>query len=201
MVDDIRTGFPDWKPPPQPPKWAAQAMENPVGRFAIDWIVAIEGFFDKHFPHLLDTRHGRFIAIAGVMGVFFMCLAGIQLIWGVLFQRSQKWCLASHILVETEGRCLEMLAELDALDDSGAREAKFKELAKRESRCTSSNAKGGDLGWFNCCPDPALESICFDEANSCGTPLGPVKTRFGFHLVWICERRVGHGMPSKVKAE
>ena len=86
---------------------------------------------------------------------------------------------ARHILVDTEARCLELKAEIEA-------GAAFADVAKRESSCPSGQ-QGGDLGTFN----PGQMVPEFDQAVFSGdvnTLIGPVQTQFGFHLIEVTKR-------------
>lgn len=81
---------------------------------------------------------------------------------------------AVHILVKTEKEALDILAQLKKGGD-------FAKLAKRYSICPSGK-RGGDLGEFR-----RGEMVkAFDEVVF-KLPLykvhGPVKTRFGYHLI------------------
>jgi len=86
---------------------------------------------------------------------------------------------ARHILVDTEERCLQLKAEIEAGAD-------FAEVAKRDSSCPSGKT-GGDLGTFH----PGQMVPEFDQAVFTGevnTLLGPVKTQFGYHLIEVTKR-------------
>lgn len=86
---------------------------------------------------------------------------------------------ARHILVDTEARCLQLKAEIEAGAD-------FAAVAKRESSCPSGQ-QGGDLGTFH----PGQMVPEFDQAvfnSEVNTLLGPVKTQFGFHLIEVTKR-------------
>lgn len=86
---------------------------------------------------------------------------------------------ARHILVDTEARCLELKAEIEAGAD-------FAAVAKRDSSCPSGQ-QGGDLGTFH----PGQMVPEFDQAVFTGevnTLLGPVKTQFGYHLIEVTKR-------------
>ena len=88
---------------------------------------------------------------------------------------------ARHILVDSEHEALSLLKKL-------AFGADFETLATEHSLCPSKD-KGGALGVF--APgDMAQEfsSFVFDQSSPLGTPLGPVKTPFGYHVVVIDER-------------
>ncbi|WP_028470705.1 peptidylprolyl isomerase [Neptunomonas japonica] len=81
---------------------------------------------------------------------------------------------ARHILVKTK-------AEADALKQQLAKGADFAALAKKHSTCNSAK-KGGDLGEFS----PGTMLKAFDNVvfkKSLLTVHGPVKTKFGFHLI------------------
>jgi peptidyl-prolyl cis-trans isomerase C len=81
---------------------------------------------------------------------------------------------ARHILVKTK-------AEAEALKQQLAKGADFATLAKKHSTCNSAK-KGGDLGEFS--PGTmlkAFDKVVFKKALL--TVHGPVKTKFGFHLI------------------
>ncbi len=93
---------------------------------------------------------------------------------------SEEQVHARHILLDSEEKAREILDRLK----SGAN---FEELARAESKDTSNNEKGGDLGWFGrgrMVPE-------FDEA-AFSLPLNqlsdPVKTTFGYHIIEVLEK-------------
>ncbi|MGL5286690.1 peptidyl-prolyl cis-trans isomerase C [Aeromonas sp. RU39B] len=91
-----------------------------------------------------------------------------------------KTACALHILVKTERECL-------ALKEKLAKGADFGQLAKRHSTCPSGK-RGGDLGEFS----RGDMVKAFDDAVFKGellTVLGPVRTKFGFHLIKVLYRR------------
>ena len=83
---------------------------------------------------------------------------------------------ASHILVETEKKARDLLVLLDGgIDFSG--------LAIEHSTGPS-GPSGGDLGWFGKGQMVApFESTVM--AMKVGTYAGPVKTQFGYHLIFL----------------
>ena len=87
---------------------------------------------------------------------------------------------ASHILVETEQRAKDLLALLDGGTDFGG-------LAIEHSTGPSAPS-GGDLGWFGKgqMVAPFESAVTGMEA---GTYTGPVKTQFGYHLIFLNDRR------------
>ncbi len=81
---------------------------------------------------------------------------------------------ARHILVKTR-------QEAEALKQQLAKGADFATLAKRHSICSSAK-RGGDLGEFG--PGQmvkAFDNVVFKKALL--TVHGPVKTKFGYHLI------------------
>ena len=85
---------------------------------------------------------------------------------------------ASHILVRSESEAKSIKTKL-------AKGANFAQLAKRHSTCPSAK-KGGDLGEFK----KGQMVKQFDQAvfvnGSEDKPfLGPIKTKFGYHLIQV----------------
>ncbi|MFT6440425.1 MAG: peptidylprolyl isomerase [Cycloclasticus pugetii] len=81
---------------------------------------------------------------------------------------------ARHILVKTK-------EEAERLKRQLAGGADFANLAKKHSQCPSAK-KGGDLGEFS--PGKmlkAFDNVVFKKALL--TVHGPVKTKFGYHLI------------------
>lgn len=81
---------------------------------------------------------------------------------------------ARHILVKSEKLAQELKAKI-------AKGADFAQLAKKNSTCPSGK-KGGDLGEFK----PGQMVKAFDDVVFKKAILevhGPVKTKFGFHLI------------------
>jgi peptidyl-prolyl cis-trans isomerase C len=88
---------------------------------------------------------------------------------------------ARHILVKTA----EEAQQLKKLLANGK---DFAQLAKKNSLCKSSAKKGGDLGEFP--PGRMLkpfDNVVFKKPLL--TVHGPIKTKFGFHLIETIYRR------------
>jgi len=84
---------------------------------------------------------------------------------------------AKHILVDTEEKCAEILAEIN----NG--EKTFEEAAQIYSTCPSGQ-RGGDLGAFGKGQMvPEFEKAAFEA--EIGQIVGPVKTQFGAHLIKV----------------
>ncbi len=89
---------------------------------------------------------------------------------------------AKHILVDT----LE-LAEKAAKEISQGKS--FEDAAKEYSTCPTKD-KGGDLGFFSRGQMvPEFEKAAFEGALH--QVIGPVKTQFGYHLIWVEEKQEG----------
>ncbi len=85
---------------------------------------------------------------------------------------------ALHILVKTEPEALALAKKLDGGAD-------FSQLAKRNSMCPSKK-RGGDLGEFKrgAMVKP-FDNAVFKKGSEDQSYIGPVKTRFGFHLIRV----------------
>lgn len=68
----------------------------------------------------------------------------------------------------------------------------FAELARQYSSCPSGST-GGSLGSFE--PGtmvPEFDKVIFSPETQIGTVLGPVETKFGYHLI-VVDKRTGGG--------
>jgi peptidyl-prolyl cis-trans isomerase C len=93
---------------------------------------------------------------------------------------------ASHIIVETEEQAL----ELKALLDEGA---DFAELAAEHSMDGAAQG-GGSLGWFGLgAMIPEFEEAV--QALEVGEYMGPLETRFGWHIVLLNDTRMSSAPP------
>lgn len=82
---------------------------------------------------------------------------------------------AKHILVDSEEKANEILAQIKAGDVT------FEDAARANSTCPSKD-QGGDLGTFGRGQMvPEFEEAVFNMNN--GEVSGPVKTQFGYHLI------------------
>lgn len=88
--------------------------------------------------------------------------------------KSAKTASARHILVKTKEEAEKIKQQLSKGED-------FAKLAKKYSTCPSGK-KGGDLGEFHRGDMvKAFDDVVFKEEVL--KVHGPVKTRFGFHLI------------------
>ena len=86
---------------------------------------------------------------------------------------------ASHILVKSKGEATQLAMNIKKFKD-------FQKTARKKSDCPSSQ-KGGDLGWVR----KGQMVREFDEAVltiPLKTVSEPIKTQFGYHLIWFHER-------------
>jgi len=89
-----------------------------------------------------------------------------------------KMACASHILLDTEKQAQIIKNKLD-------KAANFAQLAKQYSKCPSSK-KGGDLGEFRKGAMVAqFDKAVFANGSEDKKYLGPIKTKFGFHLIQV----------------
>lgn len=90
---------------------------------------------------------------------------------------------ASHILVKTQSEAEEILKEL--------RQGKsFSAMAKNRSIDTNSAENGGDLGFFSKGEmSPEFENVAFSLKK--GETSSPVKSRLGYHIIKVTERKEG----------
>ncbi len=94
---------------------------------------------------------------------------------------------ARHILVTTEDEAKKIITELKSLKGNEL-QAKFIELAKTKSTGPSA-PKGGDLGFFaQGQMVPAFNDEVFKMKVGAIT-LKPVKTQFGFHVIYLQEKK------------
>lgn len=103
------------------------------------------------------------------------------------FKRFTQKASASHILLRGDGAQVENQLE-DWKVEIDNSPIKFAEYAGRFSQCPSSSS-GGDLGEFG--PGTMVQEfdeVVFDPTNDVGIVHGPIKTQFGYHLIFIRDR-------------
>ena len=88
---------------------------------------------------------------------------------------------ARHILVKEKALAEDVLSKLNAGGD-------FEALAKEFSTDPGSKRRGGDLGWFTQerMVKPFAEAAFAAEK---GKIVGPVETKFGFHVIEVTDKR------------
>mmetsp|Transcript_24518 Transcript_24518/g.49811 ORF Transcript_24518/g.49811 Transcript_24518/m.49811 type:complete len:203 (+) Transcript_24518:62-670(+) len=113
----------------------------------------------------------------------FVCAACIAKVAGNM---SLPRAHALHILFENEADCIRVKEQL-AQEPAKNVYTKFQELAKQHSKCPSGK-DGGSLGVFR----RGAMAKEFDDAvfltADVATVHGPVRTSFGFHLIYVTGR-------------
>jgi parvulin-like peptidyl-prolyl isomerase len=92
---------------------------------------------------------------------------------------------ARHILVESEANATEIIKELEKSKDI---KADFIKLAKEKSTGPSGKG-GGDLGWFSLDRMVPEFSAAADKLKNGEFTKAPVKTQFGFHIIYLEDRK------------
>ena len=105
---------------------------------------------------------------------------------------------ARHILVKTKSEAEKLINELRHIPQYKL-DAKFAELAKKYSTGPSGKM-GGELGWFSKEKMiPAFSAVAF-KLRKGQISLQPVKTRFGWHIIYIQDKKNGGYVPfNKIK--
>lgn len=128
-----------------------------------------------HFPPV--TQSGTFEADLRLHSGFFEEV-------GAFFKRFTTKAKASHILIKGGAEAENKLEDLKIEIENSP--VKFAEAAARYSECPSASS-GGSLGEFG--PGAMVkefDQVVFNEAI--GMVHGPVRTQFGYHLIYISDR-------------
>ena len=93
---------------------------------------------------------------------------------------------AAHILVPTEDEAVKIREE-DMTGNPDETFNRFMEAAKKYSKCPSGKS-GGILGWFSSGDMvPEFENAAFNLPS--GVVSEPVKTQFGWHLIYVISKK------------
>ncbi len=94
---------------------------------------------------------------------------------------------AYHILVPTEKEALSIREQILSADDRMGIFSNFREAARKYSTCPSGK-DGGGLNWFGKGEMvPEFEKAAFNLPN--GQVSEPIKTQFGWHLIYVSAKR------------
>ena len=117
----------------------------------------------------------KFLGILFISGLF---TGSVFAYWQNDFDTPINVC-ANHILVSTESEALKLKSEINTFDD-------FKQYARMYSDCPSGRT-GGNLGCFGRKQMvKEFEKAAF--GGNIGEVTGPVKTQFGYHLIWVTRK-------------
>ena len=113
--------------------------------------------------------------LLGAIFLFLLIGIPVKAYMGSSFDEPINVC-ASHILVPEKIDAENLKLEIKTYDD-------FQQLAKIYSQCPSGQ-KGGYLGCFGKGQMvKEFEKAAFNAEPN--TVVGPVKTQFGYHLIWV----------------
>ena len=110
---------------------------------------------------------------------FLVALLAVGCICTASIAREVSSVCANHILVPTELDAIKLRSQIKSFDD-------FKYYARIYSTCPSSR-NGGALGCFG----RGQMVKPFEEAafnGEIGEVSAPVKTQFGYHLIWVTDK-------------
>ena len=100
---------------------------------------------------------------------------------------------ARHILVKSEKKAQEIINSLKGLKGEELK-SKFIELAKKESTGPT-GVKGGDLGYFTASQMVLPFSKAAFALKKGGITLKPVKTQFGYHVIYVEDKKPAQILP------
>ena len=124
----------------------------------------------------------KLFSLAIMIVAFMFCVFGIT---AEAYEYRQVQ--AYHILVPTEAKALEIKKEIGEGINRMQTFNNFREAAKRYSQCPSGR-DGGMLGWFGVGDMvKPFEEAAFTQPN--GTVSEPVKTQFGWHLIYVSAKK------------
>lgn len=150
----------------------------------------------KQLPDLFSEKvqHMSKGQVAGPLragnGLHIIKLDGVQ--GGQASAHYTKQTHVRHILIKTDKTTNDEMAKIQLLQLKEKMKKNpsldFGEMAKANSQDTQSNSKGGDLDWV---PEGILDPNFEQTMNhlAIGQVGGPVKTRFGWHLIQVLGRR------------
>jgi len=132
----------------------------------------------------LDSERRAFLATKALRATALEAVtdAAIQAAYDARFKDAapQTEYNAAHILVDSEEKATELLAQLNG-------GAVFADLA-REHSSDGAASRGGDLGWFGAgmMVKPFEDAVVTMKA---GDYAGPIQTQFGWHLIHLIATR------------
>ena len=138
-------------------------------------------------PWYLRSFEINGIGIISPATLVIIIVATVNLCWGM--RSKPTWAEASHILIEEHSKeTKKMLLEMKK--DIGSDYTKFGQYAAKYSKCPSKSNQGA-LGRFRKGDmAPTFDKAVFDPTSPVGATLGPIETPFGWHLIFITQRKL-----------
>ena len=129
------------------------------------------------------------VAVASPVSFLVVLVALINICYG--FMSDPVWAEASHILLEDRTEKSEKLLR-DLKKEIGSDYKKFGMYASKYSKCPSKN-NNGQLGRFKKgVMAPPFNRAVFDPESPVGKTIGPIETQFGWHLIFITQRKLSN---------
>jgi len=113
---------------------------------------------------------------------------GVFYVTREVLDKGKKSAEALHILVPDEGLASELKRQLEPDAGSASLDIAFGKLAAKHSTCPSGKRQG-NLGTFKQgMMVREFDDVVFSDATPLRTVMGPVKTQFGYHLIYVQDR-------------
>lgn len=117
--------------------------------------------------------------------IAFMSVLYLYYSWAT----TQSFAEAAHILLSDPADTTKAVLE-EWKKDIGSDFTKFAKYAKEHSECPSKQA-GGNLGRFRKNDmAPSFDRAVFDKDTPLKTTIGPIRTPFGWHLIYVHSRQL-----------
>ena len=113
---------------------------------------------------------------------------GVFYVTREVLDKGKKSAEALHILVPDEALASDLKRQLAGDAGSAGLDIAFGKVAAKHSTCPSGKRQGS-LGTFKQgMMVKEFDDVVFNEATPLRTVMGPVKTQFGYHLIYVQDR-------------
>ncbi len=127
------------------------------------------------------------IALIAIFSISFVDFNSTTIVNNRVEAKEVQQVRALHILVPTQEQALEIRKEILTGQNQQEIFENFMNAAKKYSKCPSAK-DGGILGWFSKGEMvPEFEQAAFNLPN--GQVSEPVKTQFGWHLIYVISKK------------
>ncbi len=128
-----------------------------------------------------------FLFVSALICLSGNCLCSLNSVSSRVEAAEYKQVQAYHILVPTEQQAVELKNEINKGQNRAEVFSNFTAAARKYSKCPS-GADGGKLGWFGKGDMvKPFEDVAFNLPE--GTVSEPVKTQFGYHLIYVVSKK------------